>query len=78
MPRRQSRGVICCAVSRGEQVLRAVIAFIIAAFAVGTAPETPVIALGAGLLAVAIAVSAVTGSCPAYPIPNEEMPDEDH
>lgn len=53
-----------CPSTRSERILRGITALIMAAFAVSMLPTEPVPGVAAGVVALGIAVSAITGACP--------------
>lgn len=46
-------------------MVRGIIAVIVAAFAVAFAPESPVIGIAVGVIAIGVGATAATGFCPA-------------
>lgn len=53
-----------CPSTRSERVIRGIIALVLAAFAVSLLPAEPIPGIAAGVMALGIAASAITGACP--------------
>ncbi|WP_026926955.1 YgaP-like transmembrane domain [Granulicoccus phenolivorans] len=57
-----------CASSRTQRVVRGIVALFMVAYAVSTLPTAPVLGIAAAVIAIGIAVSAVTGACLTNPL----------
>lgn len=68
-------------ISLVERIVRAAVAVLLGAFAIALAPASPWAAIAAGILAVGVAVMAVTGRCAsmtACAVPAEPEPSTRH
>lgn len=60
-----SRTAASCSVGPAGRVQRGIVALVTAAFAISFFPSSPAMAIVAGVFALAMAVMAITGFCPA-------------
>lgn len=65
MSDRKARRAAACTAAPGERVVRAIVAVVVAVFAIALAPGSPVIGIAAGVIAIGIGAMAATGFCPA-------------
>lgn len=64
-----------CASSRAQRLVRGIVALIMVAYAVSALPTEPVLGIAAGVIALGMAVSAITGVCPLGRVPSGRRPE---